>query len=452
LKKDKIYKTDICIVGLGPSGLGAALKFSDSNLASKVLCIDAGSSENQRSCSVLENDECNRLNKCAVISGFGGASLLGGKKIGGYPAGSKLSEILGSEEKTQKKLEEALTYLNKYFTLEKFKIESEDIKLAKEFFGSLGFNYKYYDVYLNTHGDFYKVYQKLKSSGMQILLKTELIDIDPENSNFKLTLKQAETVTTILAKILIIGVGRVGRHLLVNLNPKLGLRGIRNHIDVGVRLEFPTDYFSSVYRYHGDLKLKFKDARTFCFCKDGKVAVYLMDGIFFTDGYIDLNKKSGFTNIGIQIRLDPLRQKEPLLKKIEKKMMSISNGLPVRQRLTDYLRVKIPNIDENLNLESSISFWRKGDINQCFPEVASKRIRNATHYFASKLLPENRWVNTCVFAPEFNYGGLMFPIKSDFSAIPKLYLVGDCIGKFRGILQAFCSGTICAESIIGENL
>ena len=57
-----------------------------------------------------------------------------------------------------------------------------------------------------------------------------------------------------------------------------------------------------------------------------------------------------------------------------------------------------------------------------------------------------------IFAPEVDYNGLSFPVNSDFSIIPRLYLIGDCTGRFRGILQAFCSGSICAESIIdGEN-
>jgi len=450
--KNKNYEAEVCIVGLGPSGFGAALKFSDSNLAPDVLCIDAGSSIDQRTCSVLENKECDNTNNCAMISGFGGSSFLGGKKISAFPAGSKLTEILGSELKTQQALKEALVFLKKYFTLEKVKIKSEDIERAKEIFGKLGFNYKYYDVYLNTYGNFSKIYQKLKNSNIQILMKTELIDIEPENSKFKITVKQAGNLKTIFAKNLIMGVGRKGRHLLETLNTKLNLKGIRNQVDVGVRLEFPTDSFSSIFKYHGDLKLKSNEARTFCLCKNGKIAVYLLDGIFFTDGYVDLNNKSGFTNIGIQTRLDPSDQKEPLLKKVEDKMVSISNGLPIRQRLTDYLRVKDFKPNKSSSLESSISFWKEGNIDLCFPQIVAKKIRDATYHFVSELLPKNKWSHTGVFAPEFNYAGLKFPVNSDFSVIPGLYMVGDCTGRFRGILQAFSSGIMSAESILRENL
>jgi len=92
----------------------------------------------------------------------------------------------------------------------------------------------------------------------------------------------------------------------------------------------------------------------------------------------------------------------------------------------------------------------QGDINQCFPNHLSAKIRKAVIYFTSRLLPKDSWEIVNVFAPEIDYGSLSFPIKSDFSIAKRMYLIGDCTGRFRGLLQAFCSGIICAEGIISN--
>jgi Uncharacterized FAD-dependent dehydrogenases len=84
---------EVCIVGLGPAGIGAALALSKSNLASHVLCLDAGTSLSIRSCSILQNSSCKREKPCQIISGFGGCSLFGAK-ISAFPAGSKFVTIL----------------------------------------------------------------------------------------------------------------------------------------------------------------------------------------------------------------------------------------------------------------------------------------------------------------------------------------------------------------------
>jgi uncharacterized FAD-dependent dehydrogenase len=89
-------KKKICIVGLGPAGIAAALTFANSTCAKYVLCIDAGSYPSERHCAALENQSCKKEKLCQVISGFGGCSLISGGKISGYPAGNGLSSILGS--------------------------------------------------------------------------------------------------------------------------------------------------------------------------------------------------------------------------------------------------------------------------------------------------------------------------------------------------------------------
>jgi len=447
------YNSKVCIVGLGSAGIGAALTFLGSNLATSMLCLDAGTSTKNRFCSVLQNRNCKKERPCQMISGFGGCSLVGGK-ISTFPAGSKLASILGSKDLAERKLSRALCLLNNYLPLQKPNITTNDIKKAKELFAKLGFEYRHYDAYFYDQEELRKGYQKifsqLNSAGMSLLLNTELIQVDPEENGFKLVAKCDGQKITIFTKYLVIGVGRLGRSFLKSLNAKLNLNGKENHLDVGVRLEFPTDLYPEITRYHNDLKLLFKDARTFCVCKDGKIVPYFLENVFFTEGYYNPTDRSGFTNLGIMVRLKPSKQNETIFDEIKKKLLSASNGKPMYQKLPDYLNIGTQSCKSPESSKSSISFWVQGDVNQCFPHTISTKIREAIYYFVSKLLPRDRWDEVNVFAPEVDYSGLSFPVNSDFSIIPMTYLIGDCTGRFRGILQAFCSGIICAESVIGE--
>lgn len=446
------YNFEVCIVGLGSAGIGAALTLSNSNLSSRVLCLDAGKHSSTRSCSILQNRSCKKENPCQIISGFGGCSLLGGGKVSSFPAGRRLVNILGSRDFAEKKISEALGLFSNYLSFHKSILSEDNIKNGRKLFGKWGFEYRYYDVYVYDQDELRKAYQKiflqLKSAGMSLLLSTELIKIDCAENGFKLVVKQGEKEVTIFTKYVVLGVGRLGRTMLKSLNTKLNLGGKENHLDVGVRLEFPTDLYPDMTKYHNDLKLLFDDARTFCVCKGGKIMPYLLDHAFFTEGYYNPRYASDFTNLGIMIRLEPSKRNETLLQEIKERSLHVNNVKPACQSLLDYLTNDTKNYKSSRSLKSSISFWTQSNVTQCFPQSISAKIKEAVSYFATRLLPTDYWDEVGVFAPEVDYGGLSFPVNSDFSIIPKMYLIGDCTGRFRGILQAFCSGIICAESII----
>ena len=446
------YTPKVCIVGLGTAGIGAALTFLDSDLATDVLCLDAGKHLNDRSCSILQNRICRKEKPCQIVSGTGGCSLFG-SKISVFPAGGGLADILGSKELAQRKLSQAFSLLNNYLSLQKPNVTQSKRKSAKELFWKMGFKYKYYDAYLYNQEELQKSYQKiflqLKSAGMLLLLNTKLIQIDSNEDGFELVAIRNGQKIAISTKYLVLGIGRLGRSLLESLNIKLSLGGKENQLDVGVRLEFPTDLYSDINKYHNDLKLLFNDARTFCVCKNGKIAPYFLEGVYFTEGYYNPMCRSGLTNLGILIRLKPSPQNKLIFDEIKKRALKISDGKPCAQRLPDYLGICVKTHKFSKSFDSSI-FGIQTDVNQYFPQPISAKIKKAVHYFASRLLPSDRWDEVIVFAPEVDYGGLFFPVNSDFSIIPRMYLIGDCTGRFRGILQAFCSGIVCAESIIGD--
>ena len=448
------YNYEVCIVGLGPAGIGAALTLSRSNLASHMLCLDSGNSINNRHCPILQNNICKKEKPCSMISGIGGASLLGGHKISIFPAGSEIGTIVGSIDIYDEKLTKALKILNIYLPLQKPNISNSDITAAKDIFEKDGFQFRYYDSYVCNQESLKYAYENILSqlhgADVTILPNSEIIQVAYEDNYFKLIVQQDSNTFIVTSKYLIIGVGRLGQNFLKSLNRKFNLGGEENHLEIGVRLEFPTEIYSDIDKYHNDLKLLYNDIRTFCVCKGGKLAPYYLNDMFILDGYYDPANKTNFTNLAIMLRLKPSEQNNQILDEVKKRVLQISDGKPVGQMLIDYLNLNIENKTLSTLSKNSISFWVNGEVSQCFPEPYSTRIKEGVHKFVSTNLSKDTWGKVNIFAPAIEYSWLKFTVKSDFSILPRMYLIGDCTGRFRGILQAFCSGIICAENIIGD--
>ena len=219
--------SQVCIVGLGPAGLGAALTLSKSMISSHVLCLEQGDLAVNRACSALQNDICERKEPCQVIAGFGGSSLLSGGKVSSFPAGGGLATILGSSDLAEKKLEQSIQMLSTHLSMQKHKEKQADIARAAEFFTTLGFEYKYYDVYQFHPADLKDTYANLhsllESRGMTFLLNTRLIDVDREGHGFRLTALKGSKTFSFLTKYLVLGVGRSGQNTVGQLNTKLDL-------------------------------------------------------------------------------------------------------------------------------------------------------------------------------------------------------------------------------------
>ena len=454
MKINKTYTTKVCIIGLGPAGIGAALTFLGSNLTGDILCIEAGNLFNDRSCRVLQGKSCDKEKHCQIINGLGGCSLFG-SKLSLFPAGSGFVDILGSKKLAQKEIRDALRVLSSYLSLEDTKLSKDTTKTTEQFWDQLGFKYKHYNVYLYSPIELEKALRKilleLKYGGATLLEKTYVTDIELKKDEFIILAEHASGEDIIIrARYLILGIGRAGAPLCKLLNSKLNLNGKENHLEVGVRIEFPTKLYPDIDKDHKDLKLFFEDARTYCLSKNGRIALYNIEGICFTEGYSDPKISSGLTNIGILLRLKPSPQNEKVLYEIKKRVLKVTKGKPGAQRLTDYLGINKDSNKLTLSFNTSISYLEKVNIDELFPSPLSEKIKNAIYYFVSKILPEDHWGDVIVFAPELHYTGVSFLVNPDFSIISRMYLVGECTGKFRGILQAFSSGRIGAKSIIGE--
>lgn len=444
------HSYDVCIIGLGPAGLGAIHELSESGLASRTLCLDSGVAAEHRRCQIINGETCELESPCQMTSGVGGCSVLASGKISEFPAGSGLAAVLGSEESAKKKLRQALQVLARSLPLQETELSCSP-NIAKKRFKELGFQYRFYPIKTFRQDQIVEAcsnfVSQAQSSGMSIMLGTEVTKVENDGKCYRLIARNHEQEIVISAKRVILAVGRSGQQLLESLRESIGLHSDEYHLDAGVRLEFPTESFPSIDESHKDLKLIFGDARTFCVCKNGRVAPYRSSDIFLLEGYYNPAFQSGFTNLSIMVRMEPSKRNLDIFREIQERVRNLSGGRTVRQLLPDYLDMKKERT--LLDPPSSTRFWQWGDVGSCFPMDLSARIMKAVDVFVSRLLPRDQWQRSSVFAPEVDCR-LILPIQAGFRLLPGLYAAGDCTGRFRGILQAFCSGIECARILIGD--
>jgi uncharacterized FAD-dependent dehydrogenase len=328
------------------------------------------------------------------------------------------------------------------------------INAAKQFYEKHGFSFRYYDSYIchvqGLRDGYERMISDLHSAGIKILSNATVVSIGQlQDHSLLLTVRNESDEFHVVSNNVIVAVGRSGEMFLRSLNKQFTLGGRENHLEIGVRLEFPTKIYPDIDKGHRDLKLLFENYRTFCVCKGGGVISYQKDGLPILDGYYDFYNETSNTNLAIAMRLNPDEGNGRLLNEIKKRVSNIGNGRPVRQGLDTYLGVKTTSfMPAKITNIASSSRYQEGNINQCFPPRIARMVQKGVRKFALAFLPQTNWQEVDVLTPSIEYSWLQFPVDHSFAIAPGMYMVGDCTGKFRGLLQAFCSGAMCAEGII----
>lgn len=435
----KLY--DICLIGLGPSGIGF-LSSLDEEILKNSICFEKGDKTTTCTCHITS--ECSQCDWCNVVFGVGGASRFSCGKISNFPAGSGLLPFWNSQENDLVNfMNQKIDVLKKELDLRKVDITSEIRRKAHALFVTSDITYKYYDVY-EFKKDKYISYLSTKvdraqTCGLQINYNTEVLKIEKDNyeneSVYLITTKEKDSISKHYVKRVVLATGNINdsSHLIqnfINKNPKTSY-------ELGIRITVPTDKLANILESHGDLKLKYKDGRTYCVSKNGFIIAYSVNNALFLEGYVDDTEASILTNLAIIFKCDDQNS----LKTFKDKYKKEYNGIPIKQKYSDYINDRVSVLDFT---EKYIPV-QQGNIKGIFSDKINSKIIDFIEYVFISTIGLDR-DDIIIYAPELkeiNY----FEVSNDFQVANNIFVIGAATGKFRGILQSICSGTHCANII-----
>lgn len=433
----KIY--EFGIVGMGPAGLGMAITLQHTVSINDVICFERGHGNGGVNCPALERKNCCYSEKCAIISGIGGASTVSSGKLSSYPAGSGLSSFFASEQELISTFNEVISYFSQKVGLSKVLVSDDTIKKTTEFYKQKGIEYKYYDVYEfdgNRYREFiHTTMQDLQNNGLNFVDNADVVSIarDSQTKLFYVRVRRGAVENVYVIKNLVLATGAL------DIQDKL-ISTIKHEndclVEIGVRVEVPTQVIKDTLATHGDLKLKLDKGRTYCVTVDGNIIAYYTGGVHFLEGCIDSSGLSGFTNLAILVK-----HAADVVPELLTEYQRLYRGIPVVQSYADYVLGKISTNDFAITLTS----YASGDINALFPFDINKSIKHFIHSVlveAMGIPPES----IVLAAPELKILRQL-RLNHFFELEDNLFVIGAATGQFRGILQSFISGVRCGQTI-----
>lgn len=430
------------IVGMGPAGIGLAMSLSDTKAIKSTICFERGECTNNSSCSLLQLNKCVCLNSCNIISGIGGASFFSGGKISIYPAGSGLLFFFDSEKDLYDLMKKTRIVLSNSMILDHIHVADDIRQEAAEFYKQRNITYKYYDVYkfnsIKYRNCIYETVKKLKTKGLTLREHTEVFDIqhDPLTNLFHVTTRyKGKCIETYFVQNLFLANGAtdIQDALFTKFSSKTD-----QFYEIGVRVEAPSNYFKSVLSVHGDLKLKTDTCRTYCVVDNGRIIVYKTNGMYFLEGQALPTTKTESTNLAILVKC---KNEQKILNFIQTYKNNFY-GKPVKQLLNDYLL----NQNSKEEIFTTLSMATAKNINKLLPQDINLTLKN----FISTVVIDAMHIPTdkiTLVAPELKIIRNI-NLQKDFSLEPHVYVIGAATGKFRGILQSFCSGFRCGQLLL----
>lgn len=421
---------DVIIVGSGPAGLFCAYTIRESNEKINILVIDKGPPVDERYC-----DSTCQCKVCHILSGGGGAGLFSDGKLTLDPSvGFKLNYSLPSN------------VLNGYIKL----IEDTFLRFGHqgmlyypknkkifERFTQKGLKVKLYptrhigsDEIRNTTKNFINFLEK---KGVKFKWYTEVTEIlnDPlgirtkNNDIFK-------------CRFLVMAVGRSGSFFLPYELKKLGISTLSSdHSSIGLRIECGSIKFKEYLNEAYDLKIEFKNCRTFCFCPHGEVILENYGKFKAVNGHTLTYRKTDYTNFAILVKT-----KEDIIKMARKINV---DGLPLVQNLDEFI---IGKNTKRLKILPTLRRCKVENIKSKIPDHIAESLCEFI-YKIDEISPII-YENTIVYAPEVKF--LIKPIKIDKKTfqtdIDGLYVIGDCSGYTASIIGASLSGMLCGKNIL----
>ncbi len=450
---------DVIIIGAGPAGIFAALELV-ANSDARILMVDQGAPLENRKCKTQrEYGRCLRCNPCAVTSGWGGAGAFSDGKLTLTPAfGGFLNELIDQDLVEKLIAEVDLVYLS-YGASEKiYGTDLEAVKDMERRAAAAGLHLIPAKIrHLGTE-NCYRVLEKMHNvltDRVDIMMQTTVSEImvrDGVVSGVKLT--NGEDYE---ADYVICGPGRVGAEWMHRESIRLGLKGINNPVDIGVRVEVPAVIMENITSQIYESKLiyftsQFDDRiRTFCMNPYGVVVTENSDGLVTVNGHSFAETRTNNTNFALLVSksfTEPFNEPIRYGRYIASLANMLGDGVIV-QRLGDLLMGR-RSTEERIHrglVRPTLTEATPGDLSLVLPYRYLLAIVEMLEAL-DKLAPGVHSRHTLLYGVEVKFYSYRLNLTAKLETeIKNLFAVGDGAGITRGLIQASATGVLAAREI-----
>jgi len=456
------HKYDVIIVGAGPAGIFAALELT-ANSEAKVLIVEQGAPLAKRKCITQgEYGRCLRCNPCAITSGWGGAGAFSDGKLTLTPSfGGMLNEFI-DQDLVEKLIDEVDRVYLSYGASEKvFGTDLEAVKDMERRAAAAGLNLIPAKIrHLGTENCF-RVLEKMHNvlnGRVDIMTQTTVAEIlvkDGLLSGVKL-----EGGDHLEADYVICGPGRVGAEWMHRESIRLGLKGMNNPVDIGVRVEVPAVIMENITSQIYESKLiyftsQFDDRiRTFCMNPYGVVVTENSDGLVTVNGHSFAETRTNNTNFALLVSksfTEPFNEPIRYGRYIASLANMLGDGVIV-QRLGDLLMGR-RSTEERIRrglVRPTLKEATPGDLSLVLPYRYLLAIVEMLEAL-DKMAPGINSRHTLLYGVEVKFYSYRLSLTTKLETeIKNLFAVGDGAGITRGLIQASATGVLAAREILSR--
>lgn len=466
-------KTDVLIIGAGPSGIFTALEMLKNGSKKKIMIVEKGLPVEKRHCPKAKTGKCvNCKPDCNITTGFSGAGAFSDGKLSlSCEVGGNLPDLIGHEFAQQMIEYTDGIYLS--FGADK-KVEGvgHDEKIKAIRLRAIQAGLKLVDCPIRHLGTemaqelYGKIEKHLTDNGVEIIFKTECVDLIVEDGRAKGAVflpcgKPESEKFSVSADNVVIATGRKGADWLEDMCKKHNIEHLPGTVDIGVRVEVRNEVMEDVNEALYESKLigypePFTNkVRTFCQNPGGFVSQenYDNNSLAVVNGHSYKNTKSDNTNLAILCSHNfrpPFDEPIPYAKKVGELVNMLADGHILVQRYGDILAGK-RTWQEDLtrsNVRPTLPDAVAGDLTAAMPY---RTLMNIIKFIeaADKVVPGFASEETLLYGPEIKFYSNKVKMDEKFNTnIEGLHCLGDSSGWTRGLMMASVMGVLMGRELI----
>lgn len=466
-------KTDVLIIGAGPSGIFTALEMLKNGSKKKIMIVEKGLPVEKRHCPKAKTGKCvNCKPDCNITTGFSGAGAFSDGKLSlSCEVGGNLPDLIGHEFAQQ-----MIEYTDGIYLLfgadKKVEGVGHDEKIKAIRLRAIQAGLKLVDCPIRHLGTemaqelYGKIEKHLTDNGVEIIFKTECVDLIVEDGKAKGAVflpcgKPESEKFSVSADNVVIATGRKGADWLEDMCKKHNIEHLPGTVDIGVRVEVRNEVMEDVNEALYESKLigypePFTNkVRTFCQNPGGFVSQenYDNNSLAVVNGHSYKNTKSDNTNLAILCSHNfrpPFDEPIPYAKKVGELVNMLADGHILVQRYGDILAGK-RTWQEDLtrsNVRPTLPDAVAGDLTAAMPY---RTLMNIIKFIEAvdKVVPGFASEETLLYGPEIKFYSNKVKMDEKFNTnIEGLHCLGDSSGWTRGLMMASVMGVLMGRELI----